>query len=316
MSRPPVADALAATVRQFVGSDLPVRIRAWDGSEAGPADAPVAVIRNRRALRRLLWQPNELGLARAYVTGDLDVDGDLADGFRRIWKFARTRDHSPQGARLRARTANRRDQLGVVALALRLGIVGLPPRAPASEAMVGGRLHTRSRDRQVIAHHYDLSNEFYALILDEHMAYSCAYFASDAPDHSLADAQRDKLDLVCRKLALAPGMRLLDVGCGWGALGIHAAQHYGVQVTGVTLSREQLDFAQKRAADRGVQDLVDFRLQDYRDVADGPYDAASSIEMGEHVGAENYPVFVATVERLLRPEGRFLVQQMSRAAGN
>ena len=317
MSRPPIADTLAATVRQFVGADLPVRIRAWDGSEAGPApcpnreqtDAPVAVIRNRRALRRLLWQPNELGLARAYVTGDLDVEGDLDDGFRRIWAFARE-----GGAR--SVCIGRRDQLAAAGLALRLGIVGLPPRAPTSEAKVSGRLHSRSRDRAVIAHHYDLSNDFYSLILDEHMAYSCAYFTSDASSYTLADAQRDKLDLVCRKLALAPGMRLIDVGCGWGSLSLHAARHYGARVTGVTVSREQLDFAQKRAADIGVQDLVEFRLQDYRDVADGPYDAASSIEMGEHVGAENYPVFVATVQRLLRPEGRFLVQQMSRAAGN
>ena len=313
MTRTPVAETLAATVRQFVGDDLPVRIRAWDGSEAGPADGPVAVIRNRRALRRLLWHPDELGLARAYVTGDLDVEGDLDDGFRRIWTLSRE-----GGARGRDRSVHisRRDQLMAARLALRLGIVGLPPRAPASEAKITGRLHSRSRDRAVIAHHYDLSNKFYSLILDEHMAYSCAYFTSDAPGYTLADAQRDKLDLVCRKLALAPGMRLLDVGCGWGSLSIHAAQRYGVRVTGVTLSREQLDFAQKRAADIGVQDLVEFRLQDYRDVADGPYDAASSIEMGEHVGAENYPVFVATVQRLLRPEGRFLVQQMSRGAGS
>jgi len=269
---------------------------------------PVAVIRNRRALRRLLWHPDELGLARAYVTGDLDVEGDLDDGFRRIWSFARSRD--------RAVRIGAREQLRAAGLALRLGIVGLPPRAPASEAKVRGRLHSRSRDRAVIAHHYDLSNNFYSLILDEHMAYSCAYFTSDAASYTLADAQRDKLDLVCRKLALAPGMRLLDVGCGWGSLGIHAARHHGVQVTGVTLSCEQLDLARKRAADAGVQDLVEFRLQDYRDVADGPYDAASSIEMGEHVGAQNYPVFVDAVHRLLRPEGRFLVQQMSRPAGS
>ncbi len=276
--------------------------------EAGSGLGPVAVIRNRRALRRLLWHPDELGLARAYVTGDLDVEGDLDDGFRRIWSFARSRD--------RAVRIGAREQFRAAGLALRLGIVGLPPRAPASEAKVRGRLHSRSRDRAVIAHHYDLSNHFYSLILDEHMAYSCAYFTSDAASYSLADAQRDKLELVCRKLALAPGMRLLDVGCGWGSLGIHAARHHGVHVTGVTLSREQLDFARKRAADAGVQDLVEFRLQDYRDVADGPYDAASSIEMGEHVGAQHYPVFVDTVHRLLRPEGRFLVQQMSRPAGS
>jgi cyclopropane-fatty-acyl-phospholipid synthase len=308
MPRPPIADTIAATVRQFVGDDLPVRIRAWDGSEAGPDGATVAVVRNRRALRRLLWRPDELGLARAYVTGDLDVEGDLEHGFRRIWAFARDRDRSVH--------VGHREQLAAAGRALRLGIVGLPPRAPVSEAKVTGRLHSRSRDRAVIAHHYDLSNDFYSLILDEHMAYSCAYFTSDAPGYTLADAQRDKLDLVCRKLALAPGMRLLDVGCGWGSLSIHAARHHGARVTGVTLSREQLDFARKRAADAGVQDLVEFRLQDYRDVADGPYDVASSIEMGEHVGAEHYPMFVATVQRLLRPEGRFLVQQMSRAAGN
>jgi cyclopropane-fatty-acyl-phospholipid synthase len=316
-----VAEALAGAVRALVGSDLPVRIRAWDGSETGSVPeretgsgaGPVAVVRNRRALRRLLWRPDELGLARAYVTGDLDVEGDLDDGFRRIWRFARSRDHAVRPGGLRARTEAR---LRAAGLALRLGVVGLPPRAPASEARVHGRRHSRRRDRAVVAHHYDLSNEFYALVLDEHMAYSCAYFTSDAASYTLTDAQRDKLDLVCRKLALAPGMRLLDVGCGWGSLAVHAARHHGVQVTGVTLSREQLDFARKRAADVGVQNLVEFRLQDYRDVADGPYDAASSIEMGEHVGAEHYPVFVDTVHRLLRPEGRFLVQQMSRAAGS
>ena len=304
----PVADRLAATVRRVVGDDLPVRIRAWDGSEAGPdAGAPVVVLRNRRALRRLLWRPDEVGLARAYVTGDLDVDGDLDDGFRRIWEFARRRG---SGVHVSAR-----DRVGAVGDALRLGVVGPPPRPPASEAKIRGRLHSRARDRAVIAHHYDLSNDFYALVLDEHMAYSCAYYPPGAGDLSLADAQRAKLDLVCGKLALEPGMRLLDVGCGWGSLSIHAASAYGARVTGITLSREQLEFARKRAADAGVSDLIDFRLQDYRDLADGPYDAAASLEMGEHVGDAHYPVFVATVARMLAPGGAFLVQQMSRAAG-
>ena len=304
-SRPPVAEVLAATVAQVVGDGMPVRIRAWDGSEAGPLDAPVVVIRNRRALRRLVWQPDELGLARAYVTGDLDVDGDIDDGFRRIWRFARERG---QGV-----DVSWRARIDAVGQAVRLGIVGLPPRAPESEAKVSGRLHSRGRDRAVISHHYDLSNEFYALILDENMAYSSAYWTSTAPGYTLADAQRDKLDLVCRKLGLDAGMRMLDVGCGWGSLSLHAARHYGARVTGVTLSNEQLDFARKRAADAGVQDLVEFRLQDYRDIADGPYDVAASIEMGEHVGADNYPIFVRALHDLLRPEGRVLVQQMSRA---
>ncbi len=168
----------------------------------------------------------------------------------------------------------------------------------------------------MISHHYDLSNDFYSLLLDEHMAYSCAYYGPDTADVPLVDAQRAKLELVCTKLGLAPGMRLLDVGCGWGSLSIHAAPSTACASPGSRCRREQLDFARKRAADLGVGDLIDFRLQDYRDVADGPYDAAASIEMGEHVGDEQYPVFVGTVHRMLQPGGRFLVQQMSRAAGN
>jgi cyclopropane-fatty-acyl-phospholipid synthase len=307
VSRTPVAETLAAAVRRVVGDDLPVRIRAWDGSESG-AGTPVVVLRNRRALRRLLWSPGELGLARAYVTGDLDVEGDLDDGFRRVWEFARARG---TGIHVGAR-----DRLAAVGDAVRLGVVGPPPRPPASEARIRGRLHSRDRDRAVVSHHYDLSNDFYALLLDEHMAYSCAYYPPAAPDATLAEAQHAKLELVCDKLGLVPGMRLLDVGCGWGSLSIHAAREHGVRVTGVTLSREQLEFARKRVADHGVGDLIDFRLQDYRDIVDGPYDAAASIEMGEHVGDEQYPVFVGTVHRLLQPGGRFLVQQMSRAAGN
>ncbi len=299
-----VAQTLAEPVSKMIGAELPVRIRAWDGSEFGPVDAPVAVLRSRRALRRLVWSPGELGLARAYVTGDLDVEGDLEDGFRRARRFAR--EHKTQIRVLP------RDYLSMFAVALRLRAIGPPPRPPDSEARVGGRLHSRSRDAEVIAHHYDLSNDFYALLLDENMAYSCAYWTSDAPDYTLADAQHDKLELVCRKLDLRPGMRLLDVGCGWGSLSIHAARFHGVRVTGVTLSREQLDFARKRAADLGLTDEIDFRLQDYRDVRDGLYDAATSIEMGEHVGDEHYPEFVANLERLLRDHGRLLVQQMSR----
>ena len=281
-----------------------MRIRAWDGSEAGPEEGPVVVLRSRRALRRLVWSPGELGLARAYVTGDLDVEGDLTEGFRRVWRIARERDGRVE--------LTWRDKADALATAARLGAIGLPPRVPASEARPTGRLHSRSRDRAVIAHHYDLSNDFYQLLLDENMAYSCAYFTSDAPDYTLADAQRDKLDLVCRKLGVGPGTRLLDVGCGWGSLSIHAARFHGAQVVGITLSQEQLDFARKRVADLGLHDSVELRLQDYRDVSDGPFDVAASIEMGEHVGAESYPGFIAGLHRLLRSEGRLLVQQMSR----
>jgi cyclopropane-fatty-acyl-phospholipid synthase len=304
----PVANQLADLLERVLGAPMPVRIRAWDGSEAGSRDpdAPVAVIGSSRALRRLLWQPGELGFARAYVTGDLDVDGDLDEGFRRVWQFARQRDgsvHVSPGDRLRA-----------AALAVRLGAVGLPPRAPASEARVNGGLHTKRRDRAVIAHHYDLSNDFYEMILDEHMAYSCAYFTS--PNASLREAQRAKLELICHKLDIQPRARLLDVGCGWGSLSLFAAEHRDAKVTGVTLSQQQLEFVEKRVADRGLHDQVDARLQDYRDINDGPYDVAASIEMGEHVGAANYPRFVEGLHRQLRPGGRLLVQQMSRGSGS
>jgi cyclopropane-fatty-acyl-phospholipid synthase len=202
-----------------------------------------------------------------------------------------------------------------VRTALGLGALGRPAAPPVSQARLRGRLHSARRDRDAISHHYDLSNDFYSLILDPHMAYSCAYFTSDAPGYTLEDAQRDKLDLVCRKLGLdraKPGHRHLDIGCGWGSLSLHAAAEYGVQVVGVTIAREQKAFIDQRVAERGLEGRVDIRLQDYRDVGDGPFDTVSSIEMGEHVGEQNYPVFAGQVHDLLRPGGRALVQQMSR----
>jgi cyclopropane-fatty-acyl-phospholipid synthase len=176
-------------------------------------------------------------------------------------------------------------------------------------------VHTRGRDRAAIAHHYDLSNDFYAMLLDESMAYSCAYFT--AAHQSLADAQRAKLDLICRKLDLKPGMRLLDVGCGWGSLILHATERYGVHATGITLSEQQRDHIAKAVADRGLGHQVAVRLQDYRELADigETFDAVSSIEMGEHVGEGNYPVYAGTLLAALKPTGRLLLQQMSRRPG-
>jgi cyclopropane-fatty-acyl-phospholipid synthase len=289
-------------VEPLFGGELPVRLRAWDGSEAGPADAPVVVLRSRRALRRLLWNPGELGLAQAYVTGELDVEGDLAEGFRRVWRVARERRLS----------AERPDLRDTARTALRYGVVGLPPRAPASQARLQGRLHSVLRDRAAISHHYDLSNEFYGLLLDPHMAYSCAYWTSDEPSYSLEDAQRDKLELVARKLGVRPGSRHLDIGCGWGSLSLYLAEHHGAQVLGVTISAEQKAFVDARVAERGLQDRVEIRLQDYREVPETGFDSVSSIEMGEHVGAENYPTFARLIHSRLRDGGRVLVQQMSR----
>jgi len=288
-----VVATLEPLLEALFGGEPPVRIRAWDGSETGPAGGPVLILRSRRALRRVLWSPGELGFARAYVTGDLDVSGDLAEGLRAVW----TSRPGPDVPWVRA-----------VVPAVRLGIIGPPPRAPRSEARLSGRPHSPRRDRAVIAHHYDVPAAFYELLLDESMAYSCAYF----DDGDLAKAQRAKLDLICRKLGLRPGMRLLDVGCGWGSLAVHAAAEYGADVTGITLSEEQAAYARSRVT--GLP--VEIRVEDYRETTDGPYDAIASIEMGEHVGAANYPVFASRLRSLVRPGGPVLIQQMSRQAGS
>ena len=197
----------------------------------------------------------------------------------------------------------------------RLGVLGRRPAVPEAEAVLSGAEHTKARDRDAIAHHYDLSNEFYRRILDPQMAYSCAYWTSREPGYTVEDAQRDKLDLVCTKLGLRPGMRMLDVGCGWGSLSVHAAKYYGVRVLGITLSKEQRQFILDRLEREGLTDQVEVRLQDYRDLddaVDGQFDAIGTLEMGEHVGAGNYPVYASTLFRMLRPEGRLLLQQAKR----
>ncbi|MCL6675268.1 SAM-dependent methyltransferase, partial [Streptomyces panaciradicis] len=202
-----------------------------------------------------------------------------------------------------------------LATAVRLGVVGPPPPAPASQARLRGGLHSRARDRAAISHHYDLSNDFYALLLDETMAYSCGYWASEKPGFTAADAQRAKLELICRKLGLVPGARLLDIGCGWGSLTLHAAERHGAQVTAVTLAREQAAYVRERVRERGLSERVRVVCQDYRDIEGGAYDAVATVEMGEHVGDAEYPAFAASLHRLVRPAGRVLVQQMSRGPG-
>ncbi|QZS58682.1 class I SAM-dependent methyltransferase [Rhodococcus opacus] len=306
-----VAAELDKALRPLVRGELPVHLTAWDGSTAGPVSAPRVVLRSPDALRRLLWNPGELGAAQAYVTGEIDIEGDLGEALAHVWAVARERGLN--GVRPSPTTVAK-----VLRVAAKLGVTGGPLPAPATQANIRGRLHSLLRDRAAISHHYDLSNDFYALILDPQMAYSCAYFTRNAPgtpqdsDYGLEDAQRDKLDLVCRKIGLEPGMRLLDVGCGWGSLSLHAAAEYGAHVVGVTISREQKAFVDKRIAERGLQDRVEIRLQDYREVPDGPFDAVASLEMGEHVGEKNYARYAQALYDNAKPGARVLIQQMSR----
>jgi cyclopropane-fatty-acyl-phospholipid synthase len=291
-------------VSTFVASafdnQLPFRVEAYDGSVAAPtvessANNITLKILRRDALTRVITHPGELGLARAYVAGDIDIDGDLDALFELS---------VPPMAQL-LKIENLRSLLSVV------GTSALKPLAPPDiEAKQRGVLHSRSRDRQAISHHYDVSNDFYEMVLGPSMTYSCAVFSS--PDDSLEDAQRRKVDLVARKLDLGPGKRLLDVGCGWGAMGIHAAREYGATVVGVTLSEPQRRYATEQARLAGVDHLVEFRLQDFRDVSDGPFDAISSIGMSEHVGRRSLGTYAQQLFNLLRPGGRFLNHAIGR----
>lgn len=304
-ARTDVAARLQPVLRHLLGSELPLRIRAWDGSEFGP-DGPLVVLRHPRALRRLLWSPNEVGLARAFVAGELDIDGDLFTGLRAIRRLVEA-----AGTAIRA---DLRGRVGMARVAMGLGAVGLPPRPPAEEVRrLPGRRHSRDRDAAAISHHYDVGNDFYGHVLGPSMVYSCAYWTGDGG--TLEDAQRDKCELVCRKLGLTAGTRLLDVGCGWGSLVIHAAREYGARSVGITLSEQQATLARERVAAAGVADLVEIRVQDYREVADEPYDAIASIGMAEHVGKEQYADYAAELFALLRPGGRLLNHQITRRPG-
>ncbi|MQA10079.1 MAG: methyltransferase domain-containing protein [Pseudonocardiaceae bacterium] len=301
------ADVLHPVLCAVLGPGIAIRVRCWDGSEAGPADAPLRLsLRNRRALRRLLWAPNELGLARAYVSGDIDAEGDLYDGLAQLDRVV----HPEEGAPLATDWATKRAGLKA---ALRLGAIGPPPKPPAEEVRLHGRLHSLRRDADAIAHHYNVGNDFYALVLGSTMTYSCAYWAADpGRSYTLDEAQIAKCDLVARKLGLTEGMRVLDVGCGWGSFVLHAAHKYGVRAVGVTLSEAQAEFARERAKEDGLADLVEIRVEDYRDVTDGPYDAIASIGMAEHVGMSMLPTYAADLFALLRPEGRLLNHAISR----
>jgi cyclopropane-fatty-acyl-phospholipid synthase len=300
-----VAETLAPLLHSVLGGESPVTITCWDGSRLGPEESPLRLsINNRRALRRLLWAPGELGAARAYVAGDIGVDGDLLAGLDALQQAA-----VPDGTRGLA--AGAETKKAIIRALLKLGVVGPPPKPPAEERHVkAGHRHSKARDASAIAHHYDVGNDFYRIVLGESMTYSCAYWAE--PDGDLTRAQFAKCDLVARKLGLTENARVLDVGCGWGTFVLHAARAYGARCVGITLSQQQAAYARQRMIDEGVADLVEIRVQDYRDVADGPYDAIASIGMAEHVGAALLPTYAQRLYELLRPQGRLLNHAIAR----
>jgi cyclopropane-fatty-acyl-phospholipid synthase len=292
---------LAPLVYEAIDRPQNIAVVAHDGSRAGPKDAGTTLdLRTPDALRRVLKHPGELGLVRAFVSGDVDIDGDiyalldlgLGDDSSRPFHLSRdlaldiARNIGPRGL--------------------------LPIRPPAEEAHLHGRLHSKHRDAEAISHHYDVSNDFYRMVLGPAMTYSCAVFRD--PHEDLASAQTNKHDLVCRKLGLTAGMRLLDVGCGWGSMLIHAASTYGVRGVGITISQRQAELAEKRVAQAGLRDLVEIRLQDYRDIDDGPFDAISSLGMLEHVGRAHMPEYNRHLFERLGPRGRLLNHGICRPA--
>jgi cyclopropane-fatty-acyl-phospholipid synthase len=300
-----VAEQLATALAPILGVDrLPVRLQAWDGSAAGPDDAPLVIIRSAQAIRRLVWAPDEVGLARAYVAGELDVVGDLYAPFAALSSTGRLAPGESPGPSVAER-------LALVRTGLALGVIGREPAPPPEEVRLRryGRLHSKRRDAAAIAHHYDIGNDFYRLVLGPSMVYSCAVWEDETV--GLEAAQEAKLDLVCRKLGLGPGVRLLDVGCGWGSLAMHAAREYGADVVGITLSQEQAALARKRVAEAGLTGSVEIRVQDYRVVDDGPFDAISSVGMAEHVGRSKLSVYADTLGALLGPGGRLLNHAIS-----
>jgi cyclopropane-fatty-acyl-phospholipid synthase len=301
------ADVLRPIVAALLGDPPPVRIELWDGSALGPPDGGAGTLRvhSPDAIRRLLWSPNQLGLGRAYVAGELDADGDIFE------LVAAMRGRLPE-----ERNDVLRLVLPAVRAARRLGVLGRPLPPPPQEARLHGGRHSVRRDAAAIGHHYDVGNDFYRLVLGPSMTYSCARFVDE--DTDLTAAQAAKHDLICRKLGLdeLAGGRLLDVGCGWGSMAIHAASHYDVSVVGITISEPQAAHARKRVADAGLADRVEIRLQDYRELGSETFDAVSSIGMSEHVGHQNLGRYYELLRAALRPRGRLLNHAISSVGGS
>ncbi|HET7863126.1 MAG TPA: cyclopropane-fatty-acyl-phospholipid synthase family protein [Burkholderiaceae bacterium] len=291
-----LAPAIRIVERLLHGFEVPLALRLWNGAvHAFTPDKPLftLVLRDPAWLRRLVMERSPVWLAHGYFSGLLDVEGDLYSALALKGHFESIR-------------LSWRDKLALLRDALRLPLSGSPAATLASRiAQRFSHRHSRDSDQAAITFHYDVSNAFYALWLDEQRVYSCAYF--EHPDDTLDQAQRNKLEHICRKLRLRPGEQLLDIGCGWGALVCWAARHHGVRAHGITLSRQQLDHARRRIRDEGLTHLVSVELRDYRDLpAEAHYDKIASVGMFEHVGLANLPAYLATVHRVLRPGGLFL----------
>jgi cyclopropane-fatty-acyl-phospholipid synthase len=279
--------------------ERPFSVEFWDGTSlpATTEEGPRFFVRSPAAVMHALRAPGQLGLGRAYVAGVLELDDlDAVMQLLETWK------PPPVSPGRRAR---------LTGAAIRAAGLTLPPSRPRSELVPRGRRHTKSRDARAVRHHYDVSNDFFALFLDASMTYSCAIFSRGAT--TLEEAQRTKLEMVCTKLGLQPGERVLDVGCGWGSFAIHAAREHGVNVVGITLSEPQAATARERALAAGVADRVEIRVMDYRDVGEpGGYDAIASIGMVEHVGEEQIDAYARHLARCLRPGGRLLNHGIAR----
>jgi cyclopropane-fatty-acyl-phospholipid synthase len=281
--------------------DRPFTVRLWTGSElpSTTGDGPRLRVHPPRGHRAPAAGAGPARRGRAYVSGGLEVDDlDAAMEMLDSWTPA---------------SIDRRRQARLAVEAARLA--GLrPPRVPDAELRARGRRHTLRRDRQAVRHHYDLPPEFYALFLDASMTYSCGIFSRGA--RTLEEAQETKLELVCTKLGLRPGERVLDVGCGWGSFAIHAAARHGVRVVGITLSEPQAERARAGRRTAGVADRVEIRVMDYREITDGPFDAIASIGMVEHVGDAQIDAYASRLAALLPPGGRLLNHGIARLPGD
>jgi cyclopropane-fatty-acyl-phospholipid synthase len=296
---------LAEIFERFVDPAAPIAFRAYDGSTAGPPDAHLVLeMRSPDALRYVATSPGELGLTRAYITGTIEVHGDLHEFFHAVMPNLRS---GPSRGELLAYLRELLRQEGPA-------LLRRPPLPPeeARPPWRRGVRHSKRRDAAAIAHHYDVSNRFYELLLGPSMVYSCAVFTS--PDATLEEAQREKLDLVCRKLDLQPGQRLLDIGAGWGALVRHAAEHYGSRALGVTLSERQADWARRAIEQSGLAGRAEVRFLDYRDLREPRFDAISSVGVMEHIGSAQLGEHFSSLAALLRPEGRMLNHTITRSS--